>query len=219
MLLDPIDIGTFCRQYADRRALLIKGTAEKFARLAFDVEAFFAAAERFDPAAGRLKAAGKADGEAERYIEIVPRQARQLYDAGLTICAAGLSDVSPVLGAMAEGVRLALSIPDLRFNAYLSPDGSGFNLHYDVQPIFLVQLAGAKQWWYSEEPVIPMPRRYSSAWPEKPALESLAQTVLEPGDVLYLPAFSWHRARARGFSLGGQVNSVLYLWKFLLENQ
>ncbi|MEM9300777.1 MAG: cupin domain-containing protein [Pseudomonadota bacterium] len=201
-LLAPVSPSEFLESYADRRALLIPGGADKFASLGFDVGQFFEAAERLDPGGNRLKAAGKAANEAERYIAIQPQQARSLFDAGLTVCAAGLSDAHPALGAFAEGVRFALSIPDLRFNAYLSPDGSGFNLHYDVQPIFLIQIAGAKRWWYSAQPVTPMPRRYSSAWEQKPALESLEQTTLTPGDVLYLPAFTWHRARADGFSLG-----------------
>lgn len=202
-LLAPVTVEQFIGEYAGRRALLIKGTPDKFAVLDFDQEAFLSSAERFDPGANRLKAAIPSAGEAEQYRPALPSEVRALYhEEGLTVCAAGLSDVNPVLGAFAEGVRMALSIPDLRFNAYLSPHGSGFNLHYDVQPIFLIQIAGAKHWWYSEQPQTPMPRVYSSQWQEKPDLDSLQRTVLEPGDVLYLPAFSWHRARAEGFSLG-----------------
>ena len=140
--------------------------------------------------------------EDEIYVPILPSQARALFRSGLTVCAAGISDVNARLGAFAEGVRYALSIPDLRFNSYLSPHDSGFNLHYDVKPIFLIQLAGQKRWWYGDGPIEPMPEVYSSSWRQKPSLDSLEHCVLEPGDVLYLPAFTWHRARADGFSLG-----------------
>ena len=202
-MLYPVEVETFLRDYADQRSLLIKGHPDKFADLGFDEEAFLAAAEKLTPNAQLLKTAVPSSGEEERFAEIAPADVRRLYrEQQLTLCAGGISDVHPGLGAFAEGVRLALSIPDLRFNSYLSPNGSGFNLHYDVQPVFLLQIGGRKHWWYGAEPVQPMPRVYSASWGQKPALDTLQTTVLEPGDVLYLPAFTWHRARADGYSLG-----------------
>lgn len=203
-LLHPVSVETFVSDYADRRALLIEGAGEKFAALGFDREAFFRAAERFDAGAQRLKAAlpPTPGVEDEQYIPALPLQLRALFESGLTVCAAGISDNHRRLAAFAEGVRYALSVADLRFNSYLSPDGSGFNLHYDVKPIFLIQVEGRKRWWYGAEPIEPRPAVYSSSWDDKPPLAELEQTTLEPGDVLYLPAFTWHRARAEGYSLG-----------------
>lgn len=215
-LLAPVSPAEFLRDYAGKRALLIPGSADKFADLGFDEEAFFAAAERFESDSGRLKAAPPAGNESEVYQPADPHELRQLYVSGLTVCCAGISDNDPVLAAFAESIRYALCVPDLRFNSYLSPDGRGFNLHYDAQPIFLMQMAGAKRWWYGAEAIVPTPRCYSSQWANKPELDALEQTVLEAGDVLYLPAFTWHRARARGFSLGltlgvkGHHNQLLH---------
>ncbi|MCG8436236.1 MAG: cupin domain-containing protein [Gammaproteobacteria bacterium] len=201
-MLAPIGVETFLHDYADKKALLIKGSPSKFDFLNFTVDAFFESADKFGTEANRVKVALSIEGETENYEQIYPFQARNLYRSGKTICVAGISDANATLAAFAEGVRLALSIPDLRFNSYLSPDAQGFDLHYDVQPIFLMQIAGRKKWWYSAQPINPTPRVYSREWQEKPKLDELEHCTLEPGDVLYLPAFSWHHASAVEFSLG-----------------
>ena len=208
-LLGPVSVSTFLDQYAGRKALFIKGDADRFADLAFDVEAFFSSAEAFEAEDHRIKVAIKGEESAEAYRPITPDCAREAYDEGYTVCVAGISDAHPELGQFAEAVRWGLSIPDLRFNSYLSPDGSGFNLHYDAQPIFLLQMAGSKQWWYGNSAITPTPTCYSASLADvqKPGLEDLETTLLEPGDVLYLPAFCWHRARAQGFSLGATLGT------------
>ena len=202
-LLAPITVSDFLENYADKKALFIKGDPKRFVGLEFDQAAFFTSCDRFGNSSDRLKVALRMEsGEHENYESIFPFQARNLFENGMTICCAGISDVNENLAAFAEGVRLALGVPDLRFNSYLSPHESGFNLHYDVQAIFLMQTEGRKNWWYSAEPVTPMPSVYSSEVENKPSLDQMETCVLEPGDVLYLPAFSWHRARADNMSLG-----------------
>lgn len=202
-LLSPVSISDFLENYADRKALLIKGKSEKFAQLKFDKEAFFSSCNRFGNVSDRLKVALRMEeGEHENYEAIFPFQARNLFENGMTICCAGISDANETLAAFSEGVRLSLCVPDLRFNSYLSPHDSGFNLHYDVQAIFLMQTQGKKNWWYSKEPISPAPTVYSSKLKNKLSIDELETCVLEPGDVLYLPAFSWHRARADNMSLG-----------------
>ncbi|MCG8436235.1 MAG: cupin domain-containing protein [Gammaproteobacteria bacterium] len=201
-LLDPIGMDTFISDYADKQSLLIKGRKDKFAFLKFNVEEFFSSAENFGNQYDRVKVGLNIEGEWERYQEIFPFQARALYRSGMTVCVAGISDINPRLGAYAEGVRLALNIPDLRFNSYLSPDKGGFDLHYDNTPIFLLQIAGKKKWWYGKGTIQPMPEGPSRDYFPKPQLEELEYCELEPGDVLYLPGFTWHHAEAIGFSLG-----------------
>lgn len=208
-LLHPVSVQEFLNDYAGQSAMLIKGQDDRFADLGFDIEAFFSSAEAFTANEDRIKVAIKGEEFAEAYKSVDPGSARAAYQSGHTVCVAGISDAHPELGQFAEAVRLGLSIPDLRFNSYLSPDGSGFNLHYDAQPIFLLQMAGSKRWWYGKHPITPAPTRYSASWPEaeKPSLQELESTLLEPGDVLYLPAFCWHRARAEGFSLGATLGT------------
>ncbi|MDT8915174.1 JmjC domain-containing protein [Amycolatopsis sp. PS_44_ISF1] len=90
-------------------------------------------------------------------------------------------------------------------NAYLTPPSSqGFSAHYDVHDVFVLQLAGRKHWTV-HAPVHPAPLR-SQPWTEHreavtasarddaPAIDS----VLEPGDVMYLPRGWLHSAVALG---------------------
>ncbi|WP_019549473.1 cupin domain-containing protein [Streptomyces sulphureus] len=89
-------------------------------------------------------------------------------------------------------------------NAYVTPPQSrGFDDHYDVHDVFVLQVEGTKR-WLVHEPVHPDPLRdqpwtdfrsaVAEAAKEKPDLDA----VLEPGDVLYLPRGWLHAAQAQG---------------------
>jgi len=89
--------------------------------------------------------------------------------------------------------------------AFLTPPGSkGLNYHVDFDSAFLVQLAGSKR-WQVHEPVYPGPLQHQtdSPWTTSPAIaaewERIQQsppavdTVLRPGDVLWVPRGWIHR--------------------------
>ncbi|MDT4915845.1 MAG: bifunctional lysine-specific demethylase and histidyl-hydroxylase [Pseudonocardiales bacterium] len=129
-----------------------------------------------------------------------------------------------VLAAMAEGATLVLqalhrSWPPLvefgsalaaelghpvQINAYITPAQSqGFAAHYDVHDVFVLQIAGRKQWTISE-PVVTAPldnqpwEKHRAAVAARAAERPLIDTVLEPGDALYLPRGTIHSAVAQG---------------------
>ena len=89
-------------------------------------------------------------------------------------------------------------------NAYVTPpQNRGFDDHYDVHDVFVLQIEGTKR-WIIHEPVHVDPLR-SQPWTDRrSAVEEAAQgepyidTVLEPGDVLYLPRGWLHAAQAQG---------------------
>ncbi|MGR0160691.1 cupin domain-containing protein [Paenarthrobacter nitroguajacolicus] len=89
-------------------------------------------------------------------------------------------------------------------NAYITPpQNRGFDDHYDVHDVFVLQIEGTKR-WIIHEPVHVDPLR-SQPWTDRrSAVEEAAQgaayidTVLEPGDVLYLPRGWLHAAQAQG---------------------
>ncbi|MFD3663742.1 cupin domain-containing protein [Streptomyces sp. NPDC058659] len=89
-------------------------------------------------------------------------------------------------------------------NAYVTPpQNRGFDDHYDVHDVFVLQVTGTKR-WIIHEPVHPAPLR-DQPWTEhRAAVAGSAQraayldTVLEPGDVLYLPRGWLHAAEAQG---------------------
>lgn len=89
-------------------------------------------------------------------------------------------------------------------NAYVTPpQNRGFDDHYDVHDVFVLQIAGAKR-WFVREPVHPDPLRDQPWSDRRCAVADAAQgearidTVLEPGDVLYLPRGWLHAAQAQG---------------------
>ncbi|UQT61914.1 cupin domain-containing protein [Streptomyces durmitorensis] len=89
-------------------------------------------------------------------------------------------------------------------NAYVTPpQNRGFDDHYDVHDVFVLQIAGAKR-WLVREPVHPDPLRDQPWTDRRSAVAEAAKgqahidTVLEPGDVLYLPRGWLHAAQAQG---------------------
>jgi ribosomal protein L16 Arg81 hydroxylase len=100
-------------------------------------------------------------------------------------------------------------------NAYASPAGKGFGMHFDSQSVFIIQLDGSKKWRYALKPALPNPPSNCLAdessvaefqraypWAELATDEaSMTEQTLQPGDVLYLPAGTWHRAEADGHSI------------------
>jgi lysine-specific demethylase/histidyl-hydroxylase NO66 len=142
--------------------------------------------------------------------------------AGATI-ADQLAD-DRVLGAMADGATLVLQAlhrtwPPLvdfgtrlaaelghpvQINAYITPpQNQGFAAHYDVHDVFVLQVAGRKKWTI-HEPVVTAPldnepwEQHRAEVAQRAAEPPLLDTVLEPGDALYLPRGTIHAAQARG---------------------
>ena len=89
-------------------------------------------------------------------------------------------------------------------NAYITPpQNRGFDDHYDVHDVFVLQIEGTKR-WIIHEPVHPDPLRDQpwtdrrSAVAEAAKGQAYIDTVLEPGDALYLPRGWLHAAQAQG---------------------
>jgi ribosomal protein L16 Arg81 hydroxylase len=148
-----------------------------------------------------------------RQARIQPSEIEQMYDAGATICVTGMEQAHPRLHAAAARVRAEMAYAgEITFRAYLSPPGSGFDLHFDARVATTLQIAGKKRWWYSKEPGVAFPMHNSgrepAGWPRTrpPARSELVEVVLEPGDVLCLPAGAWHCAKAEGKSMSLALN-------------
>src|SRR5262249_7031609 len=129
-----------------------------------------------------------------------------------------------VLAAMADGATLVLQAlhrtwpPLVEFgstlagelghpvqvNAYITPPQSqGFAPHYDVHDVFVLQVAGRRRGTF-HPPVVEAPLE-SQPWEQfrdevavQAQQDPLIDTVLEPGDALYLPRGTIHAALAQG---------------------
>lgn len=89
-------------------------------------------------------------------------------------------------------------------NAYVTPASSrGFDPHYDVHDVFVIQIDGEKRWTI-HEPVHPDPLTtqpwtdHRQAVADRAALPPSLDETLRPGDVLYLPRGWLHSATALG---------------------
>jgi hypothetical protein len=92
----------------------------------------------------------------------------------------------------------------VQINAYITPpENQGFAAHYDTHDVFVLQIAGSKRWTI-HRPVIddPLP---TQTWEQRKAEVAarateapLIDTVLRPGDALYLPRGFLHSAVAQG---------------------
>ncbi len=140
---------------------------------------------------------------------------------------AGVTDQAAddkILSSMADGATLVLQAlhrtwPPLvdfgtqlagelghpvQINAYITPpQNQGFAPHYDVHDVFVLQVAGRKRWTI-HAPVVQAPLA-AQPWEQRRAAVAaraaeapLIDTVLEPGDALYLPRGTVHAAQALG---------------------
>ena len=90
----------------------------------------------------------------------------------------------------------------MQANAYITPPTSrGFDPHYDVHDVFVLQASGQKR-WIVHEPVHvdPLPSQpwteHRAAIADRVAGTPVIDTVLSEGDALYLPRGWIHSAQA-----------------------
>jgi ribosomal protein L16 Arg81 hydroxylase len=127
------------------------------------------------------------------------------------------------------GSRLAAELGHpVQINAYITPaQNQGFAAHYDVHDVFVLQIAGRKQ-WRIHAPVVEAPldnqnwEKHRAAVAARAAEAALIDTVLEPGDALYLPRGTIHSAAALGetsihLTVGVHPVSRYQLVRHLLE--
>jgi ribosomal protein L16 Arg81 hydroxylase len=193
-----------------REACLLRGRPDRFTSL-FDRAAFDAATRRCQ----QLKAYSRDERGWPVETPIGPERAAESFAAGATLCASSIEG-DPRLDAFLRAFAAeVLHAGEVGFNAYHSPDGQGFELHLDDHPVWILQIEGRKRWWYSPRPALPDAPATLTFPPGVPALRtawgalvkrpeeaSLVGAVLEPGDALYMPQGTWHRAAAAGRSLG-----------------
>jgi lysine-specific demethylase/histidyl-hydroxylase NO66 len=123
--------------------------------------------------------------------------------AGATLVLQALHRTWPPLVRFGSDLAAELGHP-VQINAYITPpQNQGFASHYDTHDVFVLQIAGTKH-WRIHEPVLPDPLPHQTwdgrrAQVQARATEPpLIDTLLEPGDALYLPRGYLHSAVAQG---------------------
>lgn len=191
-IIEPLQLDQFMRDNFDRRAVVIRGSKDKFKPL-FGWNSFnrvLNSAKQPHPAL-KVTRGGRT---------FKPRDAAAAITEaakGATVIVDDIDCYDPQLAQLMDS--LAEEVPDYaRVNAYLSyPSAPGFDLHYDTQDFFILQIEGYKRWQVFgatiESPLFQ--QKYHGLKP--PPKETLyLDHVLEPGDVLYCPRGHWHVALA-----------------------
>jgi bifunctional lysine-specific demethylase and histidyl-hydroxylase NO66 len=207
-----VDPATFAARYWDREALLATGVGDftDLLNLA-DVDEllsrrglrtpFLRIAKQgtlIDPA----QFTGGGGVGAEVGDQVRDERLFQLYLGGATLVLQGLHRLWPALIEFAVDLRRDLGTP-VQINAYLTPpESQGFATHYDTHAVLVLQVAGRKH-WRVHRPVVtdPIERQAWGGHADEVAgtatAEPVIDTVLEPGDALYLPRGWLHAADAR----------------------
>lgn len=122
---------------------------------------------------------------------------------GATLVLQALHRTWPPLVVFAAQLADELGHP-VQINAYITPpQNQGFAPHYDVHDVFVLQVAGLKHWTLHSpvvvDPLADQPWESRRAEVAARAQEPpLIDTVLAPGDALYLPRGTIHSAQAQG---------------------
>lgn len=125
------------------------------------------------------------------------------FASGATIVLQGLHRLWPPLIDFVRGIVDDLGHP-VQANAYITPPRSrGFDAHYDVHDVFVLQIAGPKHWSVHEpvhvDPLASQPwTEHRAAITQHVTCKPTIDTVLSPRDVLYLPRGWLHSAKALG---------------------
>src|SRR6266545_913371 len=127
-----------------------------------------------------------------------------LFTSGHTVVLQGLHRTWPPLIDFATALSAEAGHP-VQINAYVTPPQSrGFDAHYDVHDVFVLQVAGEKHWTI-HAPVHEDPLR-NQPWQQRAEEVAAAardnppviDAVLRPGDALYVPRGFLHSAKALG---------------------
>ncbi|MCG5434058.1 cupin domain-containing protein [Mycobacterium sp. MYCO198283] len=123
------------------------------------------------------------------------------FAAGATIVLQGLHRLWPPLIDFVRDAVDDLGHP-VQANAYITPPTNrGFDPHYDVHDVFVLQVAGEKRWVVHqpvhEHPLPDQPwTQHRDAITRRVSDDAVIDTVLSPGDALYLPRGWVHAAHA-----------------------
>ena len=121
--------------------------------------------------------------------------ARKFHELLRQNASVGLNAVqyySPPVRRLASQIEIALE-QRLSVNAYMTfGPGGAFAMHYDSHDVLVLQVHGSKHWFIYDQPE-PSPIDYVRKAKPEPR-EVVFETVLQAGDVLYVPRGTYHRA-------------------------
>ncbi|GAA4887270.1 cupin domain-containing protein [Streptomyces coeruleoprunus] len=180
--------------------------SELDALISFDVLSDIIARHRLEPPRLRLAAAGDML-PLHRYATPVttrrstvwqrthPNELHQRLAEGASLVVDQIDHLHEPIGDLAAQLEAWLRAT-VQINAYASwTPTEGFGTHWDDHDVVIIQVQGAKRWrLYGPTRRVPLHRDVAA--PEPPPTEPVAELVMRPGHVLYLPRGWWHSVTA-----------------------
>lgn len=126
-------------------------------------------------------------------------QARKGYGEGRTVLVRHAEKAHWKLAAIANDFHTVFKDP-IDIQLYCTPASEeGFDWHYDVEEVFVIQSLGEKEFRLRKNTINPWPTRHNMGKNlhfEKEMPSPEIRCHLKAGDWLYIPAGWWHKARA-----------------------
>ncbi|HWB10132.1 MAG TPA: cupin domain-containing protein [Pirellulales bacterium] len=132
-----------------------------------------------------------------------PDEAARLLDEGYTVLVRHAerrhTEIAELAAGFARDFTAAVDV-----HLYCTPAGQhGFGWHYDVEDVFILQIAGSKEYSLRKNTVNPWP--VLESLPQDMRYEReimpLSRCLLSAGDWLYIPHGYWHKAEAPSRSI------------------
>jgi len=117
------------------------------------------------------------------------------FRAGKTLIHGGLNLTRPNLRALARSMTDRFAAKS-EVVAFLTPAGQRGATHSDPTDVYVIQLEGTKRWQIWPTPQARRPGDDKDSFPSLP--DPVLDLSLQPGDVLYIPHNTPHRASAEG---------------------
>ncbi|MFC9245189.1 JmjC domain-containing protein [Streptomyces sp. NPDC057136] len=197
---------TFLAQTYNRSYAHFPGAADTAGLFSWDDLNRIIATQRLEPPRLRLSMDGETvpvhqyavpttTRRAVTWSRIQPAELHTQLKDGASLVLDSVEKIHPPIGTAAEGLERFLGT-SVQVNAYASwTEREGFGLHWDDHDVVVVQVHGSKRWrLYGSTRQAPTFRDVES--PQRPEGDPVADIVLAPGDVLYLPRGWWHAVTA-----------------------
>jgi ribosomal protein L16 Arg81 hydroxylase len=151
-------------------------------------------------------------------LMIRPVEIGEMLERGATIDFGNIQKLDRTIVSFSAQLKAALSFAGVVMaSCWISTRESGVTLHFDAQSTFVLQVEGTKRWRVSPRVALEWPTRTGHCRPdgsvryapdigdepwEEVALRAedigLVDIELQPGDVLFVPAGTYHQTRSVG---------------------
>jgi lysine-specific demethylase/histidyl-hydroxylase NO66 len=191
-LVAPVSPAAFMAKYWEARPLHIARPAPSWCRDfpgVADIDSLLARADAGDIRLVRTMNGGGTESHVGKNGNGRPDLAAiyRAYGDRWTVVVNHVHEKSPTVGRLAANLEEALR-HWVGVNLYFTPPrAQGFAPHADGHDVFVLQLAGRKQWRVFR-PIVPLPLEGQKVEVDRARLgRCLLELVLEPGHVLYMP--------------------------------